>query len=450
MHQPVADAVQALAAELGHAGPSRGAELRKAGSGRAREERERRVGRNREVGVEVEDLVNAGARPLHERARRARGRQRRAVQVGGVVRILARADGDAGAHEGRGIAGEHRRPVERERLRAEKRVARRVEDVHAHVIGVGPDGDVGIVEEVRAQVKAVAGISAGRVGRGGDGDALVCRNGRPGELADEPAVGELVVEHDRVAVAGRLADAGEAGPERGDSHRPEDGGARRLVEDLEAFIDDLDVLRQAHLAVRVGGRAVAHHARERDAVEVQYGGGHGRRGGEVPRLDDLVGTVNVMRRYSRVLVGLVLGPERRRGRRHHVAQRRRGVVVIRGADDHGVARGHLGGGLHGADNGASENSRRQRQELLRQEQRAFRDPGHLGSARRREHHDEKKRDGERGETPDGASFHFRGLQCCAATYARFTGLSRKSAPRRGKNRRSMRGGLLESRTARVQ
>ena len=40
------------------------------------------------------------------------------------------------------------------------------------------------------------------------------RDAGAGELADQPAVGELVVEHDRVAVAVGLADAAEAGSRR--------------------------------------------------------------------------------------------------------------------------------------------------------------------------------------------------------------------------------------------
>ena len=41
-----------------------------------------------------------------------------------------------------------------------------------------------------------------------------------GKLADQPAVGHLIVEHDRVAVAVALADAAEAGPERDDAIGP--------------------------------------------------------------------------------------------------------------------------------------------------------------------------------------------------------------------------------------
>ncbi len=205
-----------------------------------------------------------------------------------------------------GSAGEHRRPVEGERLRAEEGCARRVEHDHAHVVGVGPHGELGIVEEVRAQVKAVPVIGACGIRRGGDGDALVRRVPGAGELADEPAVGNLVVEHDRVTLTAGLARFAEPGPDRRDGHGPEHRGARRLVEDLVPLVDDLDILRQAHLAVRVGRRAVAHHAREWDAVEIQDRCGHVRRGG-VLALDDFIGPVFVMERDLRVHVRFVLG-----------------------------------------------------------------------------------------------------------------------------------------------
>ena len=63
-------------------------------------------------------------------------------------------------------------------------------------------------------MKAVAIVGAGGVARGGDGDALVRRDRRARELADEPAVGELVIEHDRVALPVVCANAAKAGPDR--------------------------------------------------------------------------------------------------------------------------------------------------------------------------------------------------------------------------------------------
>ena len=70
-------------------------------------------------------------------------------------------------------AGEHLGAVEDERLRAQEGRARRVEDVVAHIIAVRPDAQVRIVEEVAAEMEAVAVIGAGGVAGGGDGDTLV-------------------------------------------------------------------------------------------------------------------------------------------------------------------------------------------------------------------------------------------------------------------------------------
>src|SRR5439155_9710927 len=106
--------------------------------------------------------------------------------------------------------------------------------------------------EVRAEVEAVAEPAAGRIARRRDGDALIGRHRDTGELGDDPAVGELVVEDDRVAVAVVLTDAAEAAPEGGDPGRAVDRASRRLVEDLEALVDDLDILSGPYLAVRVG------------------------------------------------------------------------------------------------------------------------------------------------------------------------------------------------------
>ena len=276
MHQPVADAVRGGPPELGYAGSRRRAQLRESRGGRAGEQSERRVGGNGEVGVEVEDFVGAGPGPFDKRSRCAGRRQVRTVQVGGQIAILGGPVGDAGADERGREAGEHLRPVEGEGLRAEEGRAGRVEHVHAHVVGVWPDGELGIVEEVCAEMKAIAVIRAGGIARDGDGDALVGRDPGACELADDPAVGELVVDHDRVAVAIGLANAAKAGPDRGDARRPQHRGTRGLVEDLIAFVDDLDVLRRAHLAIGVRRRAIARHTREGGAVEVQNGAGDTR------------------------------------------------------------------------------------------------------------------------------------------------------------------------------
>ena len=81
------------------------------------------------------------------------------------------------------------------------------------VIAVGPDAEMRIIESVGAEVKGIAIVTAGGIAGRGDSDAFI-GNVSAGELADEPAVGKVVVENDRVALASRLADAAKAGPDR--------------------------------------------------------------------------------------------------------------------------------------------------------------------------------------------------------------------------------------------
>src|SRR5207245_2313532 len=115
------------------------------------------------------------------------------------------------------------------------RVARGGEDVHAHVVGVRPDPELRVVEEVGSEVEAVAVPGAGRVAGRRDGDALVSdRNVACGscELRDDPAVRELVVEDNGIAGSTVLTSTPEAAPERHDVDWAEDRGTGRLVEDL--------------------------------------------------------------------------------------------------------------------------------------------------------------------------------------------------------------------------
>src|SRR5206468_2833150 len=100
-----------------------------------------------------------------------------------------------------------------------------------------------------AEIKVVAVVRACGVERRGDGDALVGGNAGARELAYQPAIGQLVVEQHRIAVAIRLADPTEAAPDRGDADGTQHGCARALVEYLVALVDDLDVLRQAGFTV---------------------------------------------------------------------------------------------------------------------------------------------------------------------------------------------------------
>ena len=290
--------------------------------------------------MEAVDLVGAVARPLDERLGRAGRRRGQAVDVGGEDRVLGAAERGGGRDERRGSAREHRRAVECKWLRAQVRVPVRAEDDVGHVVRVLPDPELRVVEEVRAEVEVVAVVGAGRVARSRDGDALFGRGaGRKRargavELADHPAAGELVVEHDRVALVLGLAEAAEPAPERRDRNRAEQRGAA-LVEDLEGGVDDLDVLRLAGLAVRVGREARAGH-RLVHALEGQRRRGHVRGGRRV--LHDAPGARGLardpVRERPRERLELVAG---RAGPALHQPQRARGVVAEGVAHDHAAA-----------------------------------------------------------------------------------------------------------------
>src|SRR5206468_12100769 len=85
----------------------------------------------------------------------------------------------------------------------------------SHIISVGPDAQLGIVKKVGAEMKAVAVVCAGSISGGGNGNALVGNwaAGRAGELGDDPAIGQVIVEHDRIATAAGLADTTKASPD---------------------------------------------------------------------------------------------------------------------------------------------------------------------------------------------------------------------------------------------
>src|SRR5581483_7772323 len=99
----------------------------------------------------------------------------------------------------------------------------------------------------------------GRVRRLRDGDALkirrvCCAVIRQRELRNEPAVGDLIVENDRVAIVVGIAPVSRiptiSGPETVDrSHGLQD--VTGFVPDHETRIDDLNVMVWADRAVRV-------------------------------------------------------------------------------------------------------------------------------------------------------------------------------------------------------
>ena len=131
-----------------------------------------------------------------------------------------------------------------------------------------PDAELRIVVELgRVDGEVVRAPACGRVARVRDRDALVERRdvaADEGELGRDPAVRELIVEHDRVSVAQRGA-MRRAREEPGVDRRGRDHLRPRLCPDREVLVDDLHVVVRAHVAVRVRRVAAAHVV---DAVEV--------------------------------------------------------------------------------------------------------------------------------------------------------------------------------------
>src|SRR5262245_42092053 len=104
--------------------------------------------------MEVIDRVIPGIWKLDEGVRCANGWQGRAVEIGRQERRDRAAERTDRADEGGRRTSQHGGAIEGERLRTEIYRAGRVEHVHAHVIGVGPDRKVRVIKEVRPEVKA--------------------------------------------------------------------------------------------------------------------------------------------------------------------------------------------------------------------------------------------------------------------------------------------------------
>src|ERR1700681_4080138 len=161
-HQAVADAVEVI---------GRGYVLLRHASASARTERRETRGRGRSKGakgrvrgcdkVRVEMIgrvIRIGSLPgeSHERVRRTRWRQSWPIQISGQKGIDRAAERSDRADESSRCTGQHLRAIESKRLRSKIRSAGGVEDVHAHVVTVGPDTQVGIIKKVTPKVKAVA------------------------------------------------------------------------------------------------------------------------------------------------------------------------------------------------------------------------------------------------------------------------------------------------------
>ena len=235
------------------------------------------------VGVEAEGAV-AGIRPIHhefpdaqgiggvaqpgriipfdEDARRARGR-RVAVQVGRQhTAIVQRDRADIHIdHRGRRITQQHFVALEGHHAGAGPAEGRRVKLIDAHVVGVGPDAELRIVVHQGVAVEVIVQIPAARRVSGlGYGNTLMELRGAEvqRELAVNPALGQVVEQHDGVAIVVGLTNAAETRPQAVAGHRPHDQrgvGQIGHIPDSQLQIHGLDII----LGPR--GRVVADVAR---------------------------------------------------------------------------------------------------------------------------------------------------------------------------------------------
>ncbi len=147
-------------------------------------------------------------------------------------------------------------------LGAQKKVAVRVKHVEGFVVSIGPDAHLRVVIERRIG-ESVTVIGSGGIGAGGNRHALEEPWSRTedDELRKNPAVGQLVVEHNRIAVIVRFARAAEALPEcvpvRGKIGQH---GASCLVEYSELNVYPLNILGKTNGAVGVRRHAARTEA----------------------------------------------------------------------------------------------------------------------------------------------------------------------------------------------
>ena len=124
--------------------------------------------------------------------------------------------------------------------------------VGRHVVGVRPDGILGIVRKLRRAEVVAEPPAAERIAGPRDVHAEVVPLAR--QLAHQPAAGERVEEHDAVTEAGGAATA--ARPEGAQHGGPGSDRARGLVDHDERAaarrVHELDVVAPADVADRVG------------------------------------------------------------------------------------------------------------------------------------------------------------------------------------------------------
>ena len=229
------------------------------------------VSRRAEIHMELKQLQGSSRLQGHHVIGRAARRKSSAVKIG---RQHTEVVGELETHLRRRVAGLHGSAVVGASLSADRSIA--IKHVEGYVVRIRPNTHFRVVIKVGIGER-VAIVSAGRVGRSGNGNAL--QEGRPAgnaELAQDPAVGYLVVIHDRVAVIICLAAPAKSCPERLPQGGTRDHSARCLVENNERRVHPLDILREANSTVGIG-RGNAHIEAGRRVLPDAIKGKAGRR-----------------------------------------------------------------------------------------------------------------------------------------------------------------------------
>ena len=184
------------------------------------------------------------------------------------------------------------------------------ERVVGGVVAVRPDAELRIVVEIGVGV-IIPRPLPGRIAAARDRYAHVIGTPRLAgvrQLRDQPPVGERIVENDAIAVPAFFARAAEAREERPGGDRSEQRPSI-LCKDCEAGVHDLQVVRRAHVALRIGRDPVdlespGVHAEEAEPDPVEVGGGLRQQERRDARLEHRI----VLRRRCPDLVWNAPGP----------------------------------------------------------------------------------------------------------------------------------------------
>ena len=252
VHKPVGDRLQRRSAvRLRDTGFTRGtAEVAVEGRDRDRSNLVDTGVLGRPVDIDLPDIESAGCR---HRGRKQRIRRPRTVEVAGNEAEFTGADVET--DQRRRLAGIHGRLVHDAKVGAPEGEARAAlaEQVGNHRDRVVDDAVLRVVVEADViEREFVAIVAGGRIAALRNRNALRERVQavRKRELAHEPAIGGLVIQHDRVALVVGLAVTADAAPDRVAREGP--------LKDVSLFVvhgrqqvDHLHEVIRANLTVRV-------------------------------------------------------------------------------------------------------------------------------------------------------------------------------------------------------